>query len=48
VRRITARTPAGLVLVAAVPAASSGIVGAGATITLAVPAAAIHPMEGEG
>jgi len=46
VRRVTAVTGQGLQLAAAVPATSAGVI-AGATVQLAVPVAAIVPMEGE-
>ncbi|QJP14447.1 ABC transporter ATP-binding protein [Starkeya sp. ORNL1] len=47
VRRITARTPTGLVLTAAVPAGSAGEVERGGKVTLAVRPDALQPMEGE-
>ncbi|MCK0207700.1 ABC transporter ATP-binding protein [Starkeya koreensis] len=47
VRRVTAVTEPGLTLAAAVPASAAGVI-AGATVRLAVPAAALVPMEGEG
>jgi putative spermidine/putrescine transport system ATP-binding protein len=47
VRRITARTPAGLVLTAAVSAGAAGEVERGGKVMLAVPPDALQPMEGE-
>jgi putative spermidine/putrescine transport system ATP-binding protein len=47
VRRITARTPAGLVLTAAVPAGAAGEVERGGKVIFAVPRDSLQPMEGE-
>ncbi len=47
VRRITVRTATGHVIAAVVPAARTVDVGPGAQVRLAVPFAALHPMEGE-
>jgi len=45
VRRITARTPAGLVLVAAVPAGQVGKIERGGPVRFAVRYDALQPME---
>jgi putative spermidine/putrescine transport system ATP-binding protein len=47
VRRITARTPAGLVLVAAVPAGQAGEIERGGPVRFAVRSDALQPMESE-
>ncbi|WP_197028187.1 ABC transporter ATP-binding protein [Bosea sp. 117] len=47
VRRITARTPAGIALAAVIPAGEAGALARGDRVRLAVPAAALQPMEGE-
>jgi putative spermidine/putrescine transport system ATP-binding protein len=47
VRRIAARTPAGLVLTAAVPAGAAGDVERGGRVVLTVRPDALQPMEGE-
>ena len=47
VRRITARTPTGLVLVAAVPAGQAGEIERGALVRFAVRSDALQPMESE-
>ena len=47
VRRITARTPAGLVLAAAVPAGQAGKIERGGPVRLAVRPDTLQPMESE-